>query len=902
MKKFISILLVSTGLANHVNAQNYVAPSGSDFDNAKVTTYVEDDLNKFMDIPSTLACLLQNGGVGSAGFANRTWKAIIPESKCFNPNWDGNITVIFQTQRVSNSSPQEVIGWMELESNDIGKYIFSAAISATAADAPPYGTFDLRFYAPYDAANNFTFTGGSIPQNPFDMAIATLSESSDSTRLELTSSRNRTPPALNQQQVKMELKNSGEDIKVVALQKQVTQGNSIQINGVSAVSHDGKVLARLFDENGSPKLGPGNTPLATCKARDVVFNRPYKTKLYNYDDGTDVALTNPAIEINIVDPNNNNTPVSNGRGRIEANTYWFKNRSRGSLANTEIPVADAVNNDALMTAVWAPGIISDVKQIPLPLNVGDEFQVNNKTVYFDGLGLRYKNDDTSGLSNGQIENTYYLNIPMVGQFVRSKDLINNEVHISPKVNAGVVSSWEINPTAKVQFLTPMSAANDMLSGTSVTRFVCVSDYICPHTLSGYDTPFGNSDMSIFKKDANGTPNASGKIELPWSLKKVLWYPKTAAGTALDFKPHNYLLTPLNVSNLPSGTLPATLYYDADGDGNLDPGDKPLFANIYHQERELNTTGKVDKWYTATPNQNGSGYSVTEITQDVKDVKISTDSSSGVGSKTVQDNLYTGLYMVKHEDFIAGCKGHDGNSHNTSFNTCASRFHFKSGARRWEQRFFLKNAEGFIEQDPGIPVKYRIDKAQDLNNGFNAAVSAQGGYTVTTEYPEGDWNDMESAKCVPASGSSVCEVDLGPEALDGNIFAFTHAGTEFYPQPGGYVKFGALDQDTSWMPALAPKTGTIVTHVMDNTARYVVKNIEVGQRLANLGLASCTNDADVNFSSLSDPIMAGFTYSDLPTLSIRSDLTGMPVWNDIPLADATATGCYFQNGEKIGTCN
>ena len=43
MKKFISILLISTGLASHINAQNYVAPSGSDFDNAKVTTYVEDD-------------------------------------------------------------------------------------------------------------------------------------------------------------------------------------------------------------------------------------------------------------------------------------------------------------------------------------------------------------------------------------------------------------------------------------------------------------------------------------------------------------------------------------------------------------------------------------------------------------------------------------------------------------------------------------------------------------------------------------------------------------------------------------------------------------------------------------------------------------------------------------------
>ena len=324
----------------------------------------------------------------------------------------------------------------------------------------------------------------------------------------------------------------------------------------------------------------------------------------------------------------------------------------------------------------------------------------------------------------------------------------------------------------------------------------------------------------------------------------------------------------------------------------------MFANIYHQERELGTPGKVDKWYTAAPN--GSDYSLTEITSDVEDVKI--NDSTGAGSKTVQNNLFTSLYLVKHEDFIAGCKGHDGSSHNTSFNTCASRFHFKSGARRWEQRFFLKNAEGFIEQDPGIPVKYRIDKAQDLNNGFNAAVSAQSGYTVTTEYAEGDWNEMESAKCVPASGSSVCTVDLGPEALDGNIFAFTHAGTEFYPQPGGFVKFGELDLATNWMPALAPKTGTIVTHVMDNTARYVVKNIEVGQRLANLGLASCTSDADVNFSSLNDPIMTGYTYSDLPTLSIRPDLNGMPVWNDIPLSDATATGCYFQNGEKIGTCN
>lgn len=878
MKKFISILLVSTGLASNVNAQNYVAPSGSDFDNAKVTTYVEDDLNNFMDIPSTLACLLQNGGVGSAGFANRTWKAVIPESKCFNPNWDGNITIIYQTQRVSNSSPQEVIGWMELESNNIAKYIFSGAISATAAEAPPYGTFDLRFYAPYDAANGFAFTGGSIPQTPFDMAIASLSESSDSTKLELTSSRSRTAPALNKQQVKMELKNNGDDIKVVALQQRATQ-NGTQVDGVSAISHDGKVLARLFDANGSPKLGPGNTPLATCKARDLVFNRPYVSKLYNFSDGSEVKLTNPSIEINFVNANGNKENF--GRGRIEANTYWFKNRTRGSLAEKTFSVVDAVT-DAPMTAVWAPGIISNVEQITQTLSVGDKFIRGDKTVVFDGVGLEYS--DISGVSNNNIEvvnGKNYMHIPLQGQFVRAKDLLNSDVLITPKLVSGTYSNHEIESVAKAQVLSPMSAANDILSGNSLTRLVCVNDFDCPHMLPNTTSPFGNPDLSIFHNNNN-------KIEVSGSLQQDLWYPRKAANTANSKRAHHYLLTPLDS---PTGTLPATLYYDLDADGSLDAEDKPLITYLQHREKKMNADGSTspdDTWFSLAT---GPGTSINS----------QVETATTGAANTTKNNLYTGLYLVKYDDFVNnGCDGvASSGAPDTSFMGCGTRFHFKSGARRWEQRFFLKDNNGFIEQDPGLPIKYKINKLQDMNNGFNAAVAARGGFRVTTTYNQGDYNEMTSTKCTTNGG---CAVDLGPEGLHNTTFAFTHAGRELYPQPGGFVKFGLLDQSNSWMPALAPKDGTIFSNAVDENIKYVMKNTDIGQKLANLAMTECTNDSDVNFSGLSDPVMSGFTYGDLPSLSIAGQLAGMPVWDDIPEAAATATGCYFQNGEKIGICN
>ena len=258
-------------------------------------------------------------------------------------------------------------------------------------------------------------------------------------------------------------------------------------------------------------------------------------------------------------------------------------------------------------------------------------------------------------------------------------------------------------------------------------------------------------------------------------------------------------------------------------------------------------------------------------------------------------------MVKYDDFINnGCDGvASSGAPDTSFMGCGTRFHFQSGARRWEQRFFLKDNNGFIEQDPGLPVKYKVNKLQDMNNGFNAAVAARGGFRVTTTYDQGDYNEMTSTKCTTNGG---CAVDLGPEGLHNTTFAFTHAGRELYPQPGGFVKFGSLDQSESWMPALAPKDGTIFSNAVDENTKYVVKNTEIGQKLANLAMTECTNDSDVNFSGLNDPKMSGFTYGDLPSLSIQSRLAGMPVWDEIPEAAATATGCYFQNGEKIGICN
>ena len=257
--------------------------------------------------------------------------------------------------------------------------------------------------------------------------------------------------------------------------------------------------------------------------------------------------------------------------------------------------------------------------------------------------------------------------------------------------------------------------------------------------------------------------------------------------------------------------------------------------------------------------------------------------------------------MKYDDFINnGCDGGaPANTPDASFMGCGTRFHFKSGARRWEQRFFLKNSVGFIQQDPGLPVKYRINKLKDMNNGFNLAVASRNGTQVKTTYSQGDWNEMKSEKCTTQNG---CSINLGPEELDGKMFAFTHAGTEFYPQPGGYVKFGALDLSTSWMPALAPEDGTILYNVANDNLRYVVKNTEVGQKLANLPLNECTTDADVNFSGLSDPIMQGYTYTDLPSLNIVPNLTGMPVWGARPADQAEETGCYFMNGEKVGICN
>ena len=167
-----------------------------------------------------------------------------------------------------------------------------------------------------------------------------------------------------------------------------------------------------------------------------------------------------------------------GRGRIDY-TYWFKNRT-WLLAEKTFSVVDAVA-DAPMTAVYAPGIISNA-QITQTLSVGDKFIRGDKTVVFDGVGLEYS--DISGVSNNNIEvvnGKNYMHIPLQGQFVRAKDLLNSDVLITPKLVSGTYSNHEIESVAKAQVLSPMSAANDILSGNS-NQTVCVNDFDCPHML------------------------------------------------------------------------------------------------------------------------------------------------------------------------------------------------------------------------------------------------------------------------------------------------------------------------------------------------------------------------------------------------------------------------------------
>ena len=855
----IAGVLLASGMS--VSAQEFNPPLNSDYVLDQTRVYVDDQLNSLTRLPSDLNCVLKNIGLGNVNLVNRIWNASYPEASCHNPDWEGTVKVVVSSSRASNSTPQELIAWMSFESAPI-KYIMTLTMYESPEAVPPFGEFDMKFY---QSTND-----NAVPTTHADMA--SVSARAEENGVLLYSKRN------NRQRdqysnVKVLFRNDGSDIKIVGEDRYPNRTPAnMSLIGLASENY---VQASLAD--GSFK---------SCKSRDVNYAKTWNYNLYDFETGSKIELENGTVRIKFLE--DDGTEAEYGRGQVSSSTYWFKDRRRGSVANSVFPAINEISEENL-SVVWAPAQLSEIRMLDVDASTsdlklvgwcGDDYPVSyNATEKV----LAYE-DQTIDPSNcgGSVRvknNIKYLPVYAEGRDIFSK-LYDAKVSFKPSPENQGTDYEMVHPIGRVNVKLPLTVDAELLSGQSVTPMVCVNDWNCPHVKAGVNEgAFGADNFDYLM-------NADGLVEIDsWEKFEELFYPHTQVRD--DYKAsHRYVLTPLDTSALPDGTLPGTLYYDSNSNGLLDDGEKPIMTNLQHIHRKLEENGEVSEYPDVDEYINGAtGENITQL----------------VSSQHENDLPRFDFNVVSLNDFEAGCDGLDSEGEaDHSFKLCDTKIAYRSGPKEWHQQYYLKNDNGFIVQAPSLPVIYEFNPVDDLNAGYNDAIQALGGNRLTVTYADGDWNDFTWDICQSDNGSG-CTQEIGPEVMEGQVRMMNFAGSEFDVIPGARITMPGSNS-AEWVPGVNFKNGTVFTDVFDPTKKYVLKQVDYDQKLGALDNSTCSDVSNgVAYNTINDEVFVGFQTEDLPALNFDDELSEMPIWANRPAAEADLSVCYVNEGELFGAC-
>ena len=517
-------------------------PAGSQFFKQKTVTYVDDSINNVTDLAGKLTCMLNKGGFNMAELVNSTWKSIQPESECFHANWNGYATVIFESQRLSNNSPREVVGWLTLDTPNnmsapdgtkLGEYVMILTQTEGGDIAPPFGLFEMKFYLT-DVRNP-----EAIPAQPWDTAFVKSELTDDGVRL--TTLRNR--------------RYQGDYQSAVAFYQ--NGSSDILVRSDTGTEIIGAASSQFFRSS-----NPDGTN-ATCKSRDVVYNRAWNNRLYDAN-GEPIELENGNLSLKVL-KDGRGQAVSYNAG-ISTNNYWFGTEQLSTPSDSPIEAVDAATGE-LIELVWTPGELSRYTDNDYTVTAGETFQFtqHRHKASYDGTGFAFV-DQT--LDPNVYPNDLIVHPNTNIKYVKLHEANGNGTW-HPTLDAGLTffrsnsnEAWSVNPVAVLEYTLPLDTRDPLLTASTATPMVCVSDWRCPHIVDYNTTGFGiDANISVYK-DNNGKINVSDNSTQYNELFKPITQSNNGAD-ARTFNDHHYLVTPLDVSgaNFPTGTLPASVYYD-----------------------------------------------------------------------------------------------------------------------------------------------------------------------------------------------------------------------------------------------------------------------------------------------------------------------------------------------------
>ena len=507
------------------------ADANDNYNTAVVDKWVNDSSNQAVQLLDIMSCMAGQGGVSRAGFANKSWIALVDEVKCGMDNGDTSAqekksTIQFSSSLAASGGTQEVVGYMEQSSG--AKVILNMQIKKSASTLPPYGDWFSSFYFVNDTDKNYANQTGSVFHGYGDVKqvgsdVVVMSAHSPQCSGDC--------PA-----IETKIVYAGGSVADVTYNYKLSglTGGGAAMNGNYLGKANSTELYTGFVNTSDVFVNARSQ----CKKRDSIWQSTWLGALYDTTTNARLKLATPPFKFTV------NSDGS--RGEARKNTWMENDTLRMKLdpaANT-IAVTRS-DTKAAVTLQWTPTILQTKSFSSFSPASGDMFNSG------EGVDGKAKWDGTDLLvdKNGN---------PPSGDGVYETSLDTETRVWSDFYDAEFTYDGSANPgTWKMINMTPFASGSYPSSGASAL-FKCYATYNCPHssthlsninpTLTQYKAIMADSSTDWWKAFHGGKDRTHSSTE--------------------EF--HYYLtaITP------PTGYAGATLYWDDEKDG-LDTDDKPV---------------------------------------------------------------------------------------------------------------------------------------------------------------------------------------------------------------------------------------------------------------------------------------------------------------------------------------
>jgi len=502
------------------------ADANDNYTTAVVDKWVNDSSNQAVQLLDIMSCMAGQGGVSRAGFANKSWIALVDEVKCGMDNGDTSgqekkSTIQFSSSLAAVGGTQEVVGYMEQSSGN--KVILNMQIKQSAAALPPYGEWFSSFYFVNDTDKNYANQTGSVFHGYGDVKQV----GSDVVVMSAHSPQCSGDCAA----IETKIVYAGGSVADVTYNYKTSglTGGAAQGNGYFIGKANSTELYTGF-VNASDVF---QSSMSQCKQRDSVWQSSWLGALYDTTTNARLKLATPPFQFTV------NSDSSRGDARKDGS--WMENdtlRMKLDPAANTI-AAKRTDTNAAVILQWTPTRMEKKSYTAFSPATGDFFNSGEGTdgrAKWDGTNLKVDLDDNS--ANGY-EASITRATKVWSSFYDAEFMYDGS------------STW------KMINMTPFSASDYPVASASAL-YKCYATYNCPHS----STHLSNVNPTLAQYKAIRADTSTD------------WWQEFHGGKSVSHNGSTEFHYYLTAVTPPTGYLGATLYWDDEKDG-LDTDDKPV---------------------------------------------------------------------------------------------------------------------------------------------------------------------------------------------------------------------------------------------------------------------------------------------------------------------------------------